>query len=372
MEPRSPDSFQKIAFVNFGGIGDEILFAPVIEEVCKALPHAHATLFLEDRSRSVRELLPELDSVKTLEIQGQSRIKTFLQLWRMLKGQHFDVVISSGSSPFIPVMLWLTGIPVRVGFQTGFTSKNLLTVEAPLAPRNDRKGYAGQMYFALAQSFLQWLLKEQYTPMDPVLPHLKRPSLEDLHWAKGILRPDESGGKILIHPGVSTISVQKNILKSWSPECWAELIIKLTREGHRVYLAGGPDDKQAIAEICGHLPSQLPGFTDLYGQTKNLRQLAALIVASDLLLCVDSSPMHLAVGYQKPLVAMFGPTDEAKLLPPNDERFQAVTVSDLSCRPCLWDVRNENCDNPVCLNPSVEAMLAATHRALALTSSGAL
>jgi len=369
MASRKPDDFKKIAFVNFGGIGDEILFAPVIEEVHQYLPHAHITLFLEDRSRSVKELLPQVDSIKELNVQGQSRIKTFFQLWRMLKGQYFDAVISSGSSPFIPILLWLTGIPIRVGFKTGGTSKSLLTVEAPLAPKHDRKGYAGQMYFALAQSFLEWMLKDQYTPMNPVLPHLKRPSLEDLHWAKSILRPDESGGKILLHPGVSAISIQKNILKSWSPVCWAELIQKLTEEGHRVYLVGGPDDKEAVAEICQHLPARLPNFTDLYGQTKNLRQLAALLVASDLLLCVDSSPMHLAVGYQKPLVAMFGPTDEKKLLPPDDARFQAVTVEDLSCRPCLWDVRNDCCDNPVCLNPSVEAMLEATHRALALTSN---
>lgn len=369
MAKRQPDSFKKIAFVNFGGIGDEILFAPVIEEVRQYLPHAHTTLFLEDRSRSVKELLPQLDSIKELSVQGQSRVKTFFQLWRMLKGQYYDVVISSGSSPFIPILLWLTGIPVRVGFKTGKTSQKLLTVEAPLAPKNDRKGYAGQMYFALAQSFLEWLLADQYTPMSPVLPHLKSPTLEDLHWAKGILRPDEPGRKILIHPGVSTISVQKNILKSWPPACWAELIQKLTEEGHKVYLVGGPDDKEAVGEICQHLPAQLPGFTDLYGQTKNLRQLAALILASDLLLCVDSSPMHLSVGYQKPVVAMFGPTDEKKLLPTNDARFQAVTVSDLSCRPCLWDARNDCCDKPVCLNPPVEAMLEASHRALAFTSS---
>jgi len=371
MGKRQPERFKKIAFVNFGGIGDEILFAPVIEEVRQHLPHAHTTLFLEDRSRSVKELLPQVDDVKELNVQGQSRVKTFVQLWQMLTGKGFDLVISSGSSPFIPVLLWLTGIPVRVGFKTGATSKNLLTVEAYLAPKNDRKGYAGQMYFALAQSFLEWLLDDQYTPMNPVLPHLKRSTLEDLHWAKGILRPDEPGGKILIHPGVSQISVQKNILKSWSPSYWAELIQKLTQDGHKVYLVGGPDDKEAVAEICQQLPAKLPGFTDLYGQTKNLRQLAALIVASDILLCVDSSPMHLAVGYQKPVAGLFGPTDEKKLLPPNDERFQAVTVKDLSCRPCLWDVRNDCCDNPVCLNVSVQAMLDATYKALALTS-GAL
>lgn len=363
-----PESIKKIAFINFGGIGDEILFSPVIEEVRKYLPHAHTTLFLEDRSRSVKELLANVDTVKELNVQGQSRLKTFFQLWGMLRSKYFDVVISSGSSPFIPVLLFLSGIPVRVGFQTGATSRQCLTVEAPLAPKNDRKGYAATMYFALAQSFLQWLLKERYTPMNPVLPHLKEPALEDLLWAKGILKPDEPEKKILLHPGVSKISIQKNILKSWPPAHWAELVQLLTREGHKVYLVGGPDDREAVEDILKLLPQDLPRFTNLYGQTKNLRQLAALVQESDLLLCVDSSPMHLAVGYQKPLVAMFGPTDEKKLLPGDDPRFQAVRVNDLACRPCLWDVRNENCATSECLNVPVASMLDAVHQALALTT----
>lgn len=363
-----PENIKKIAFINFGGIGDEILFAPVIEEVTKHLPGAHTTLFLEDRSRAVKELLAGVDTVKELDIQGQSRLKTFFQLWRRLRGKYFDVVISSGSSPFIPILLFLSGIPVRVGFKTGGTSRQFLTVEAPLAPKHDRKGYAASMYFALARSFLEWLLKDGYTPTQPVLPHLKELSLEDLMWAKGILKPDEPEKKILLHPGVSAISVQKNILKSWPPESWAELVQKLTEEGHKVYLVGGPDDKQAVEQIMAQLPQDLPRFTNLYGQTRNLRQLAALVQESDLLLCVDSSPMHLAVWYQKPLVAVFGPTDEKKLLPLDDPRFQAVGVSGLNCRPCLWDVRNDCCDKPVCLNVPVEAMLNAVHRALALPS----
>lgn len=365
-----PDAIKKIAFINFGGIGDEILFAPVIEEVKKHLPHAHTTLFLEQRSRAVKDLL-DVDAIKELDVQDQSRLQLFFRLWKMLRSKYFDVVISSGSSPFIPVLLFLSGIPVRVGFQTGMVSKTFLTVEAPLAPKNDRKGYAAVMYFALAQSFLAWLLKGHYQPMQPVIPHLKRPPAEDLQWARAILSANSPEKKILIHPGVSTISIQKNILKSWPTAHWTELIRQLCEEGHRVYLAGGPDDRDAVDQIQASLPTDLAGFTNLYGQTKNLRQLGALILESDVLLCVDSSPMHLAVGYQKPVVAMFGPTDEKKLLPLEDSRFQAVTVQNLACRPCLWDVRNENCATSDCLNVPVSAMLEAVHRALGLLSPSA-
>jgi len=356
--PSAPERIRRIAFINFGGIGDEVLFAPVIDEVKKHLPQAHTTLFLEDRSRAVAELL-DVASVIDLPVQGQTRTAMFFSLWTRLRQGKFDAVISSGSSPFIPVLLFLSGIPVRVGFGTGASSQMLLSVEAPLAPKHDRKGYAACMYFALAESFLRWLLKDGYSPTTPVLPRLKVLADEDRAWARDIIKTSGPDRKILIHPGVSAVSVKKNILKSWPPNAWADLIQQLTDAGHHVFLIGGPDDADAVAKILQALPGDIPRFSNLYGQTKNLRQLAALIAESDLLIGVDSSPMHIAVGYGKPAVTMFGPTDEKKLLPPGDPRYPSVTVPDLNCRPCLWDVRNESCDKPVCLNVPVSRMLEA-------------
>jgi ADP-heptose:LPS heptosyltransferase len=44
---------------------------------------------------------------------------------------------------------------------------------------------------------------------------------------------------------------------------------------------------------------------------------------SDLVVCVDSAPMHIAVALPKNLVALFGPTDPKRLLP-QDERFLSI------------------------------------------------
>ncbi len=60
-----------------------------------------------------------------------------------------------------------------------------------------------------------------------------------------------------------------------------------------------------------------------YGQTKSLADLAALIELCDLMVCVDSAPMHVAIGLRKPLVALFGPFNPA-LLVPNDPRFKTI------------------------------------------------
>lgn len=93
-------------------------------------------------------------------------------------------------------------------------------------------------------------------------------------------------------------------------------------------LAGGPDDAEIIKEIQAGLPANSKLISSA-GKTKSLADLAALTKLCDVLVCVDSAPMHIAVGAQKPVVAMFGPTDEAKLLPKHPI-FKALRASTAS------------------------------------------
>lgn len=356
----NPKEIQKIAFINFGGIGDEILFAPVIAEVRKYLPHAHTTLFLEERSRAVSDLLPDVDCIEPIEVQKTSKAKLFFQLSAALKRKHFDLVISSGSSPFIPLMLFSSGVRYRVGFRTGWTSRNFLTVEAPL----NQKQYAADMYFSLASTFLKELIGETYQPPSHVVPVLKELSNADQVWAASLMPFDPRTKRaILVHPGVSLVSVEKGILKGWSAAKWADLIVRLSEQGDRIFLVGGPDDAQIMDAIIEEIPESTPNIHNLYGKTRNLMQLAALIRQADLLVSVDSSPLHIAVGLNKPVVVMFGPTDENKLIP-EAPRFKAVVDAGLQCRPCLWDVRQISCEQPVCLNVTIEAMLEQLEQAI--------
>ena len=46
----------KILVINFGGIGDEILFLPTIISLKKEFPNAKITLALEPRSKSIKDI----------------------------------------------------------------------------------------------------------------------------------------------------------------------------------------------------------------------------------------------------------------------------------------------------------------------------
>jgi lipopolysaccharide heptosyltransferase II len=349
----------KIAVMNFGGIGDQILFLPLIELLKKKYPDGKITWITEPRSSGVGRFIPIVEKVRTCDIKGKgSRLSKFVRLFALLKEEKYDIVVSSGSSYYVSLLLFLSGIPVRVGFATSSLAEKLLTNPVPL----NKNQYAGFMLGELARGL-------DIRDSIPI-PKITVPE-EALRWSENWLKEKglSSNKYILIHPGASRLSVEKRILKAWPSENWVELVERLCSDSEDleslpVVLAGGPDDEETIGTISAKLSSggvSSDKLISAYGETSNLEQLAALIHHARLFICIDSGPMHLAVGLGTRTVAIFGPTSEKKLLP-EDPRFTPVRRK-LDCSPCLFDKRNQACEDPKCLQVSVDQVEEAIRKA---------
>ena len=59
---------KKILFINFGGLGDEILFLPTIISTKKEFPDSEITLALEPRSKGILSLTDIIDETLFAEI----------------------------------------------------------------------------------------------------------------------------------------------------------------------------------------------------------------------------------------------------------------------------------------------------------------
>ena len=138
----------KILFINFGGLGDEILFLPTIISVKKQFPDAEITLALEPRSKGVVSLTNIIDKTLFADIKGKNKYKELLKLLFKIWTNRFDMVISSGSNKFISMFLAATFIPKRYGYNSGKLSEILLTK----AVRLNKNQYAANMYNDLVRS----------------------------------------------------------------------------------------------------------------------------------------------------------------------------------------------------------------------------
>ena len=131
-------------------------------------------------------------------------------------------------------------------------------------------------------------------------------------------------------------------------EKWANVIIKLADKGKKVLLVGGPDDKDCISKILELVPAEK--FINLFGETKNLKELAELISSSEKFLCSDSAPLHLAVALGIKTYVIFGSTDDKKLIPQNENVVAIKADCDCPLQPCLWERRQTTCKELYCLN----------------------
>lgn len=309
-----------ILAINFGGIGDEIFFLPTLISLKKEYPQAKITLALEPRSKSVKDLTSVIDDLFLIDIKGKNKYIELLKLVFLAWGGNFDMVISSGGNKLISILLFMTGIKKRYGYDTGSLSRKLLTKAVPL----NKNQYACNMYHDLVTPITE---HKTYLPEIDVNPQ------------------EKITNSVLIHPGVSKMSVQKGMIKTVPAEVWAETIDLLVKKGKHVILAGGPDDKEVIEAIRNNVK----GFEDFYGKTKSLKDLAELIGKAEVFICSDSAPLHAAVAMKTKTYVIFGPTDDKKLIPQSDLVTPIKANDKCPIKPCLWEHRQTTCENLDCL-----------------------
>ncbi len=320
----------KILFINFGGLGDEILFLPTIISVKKQFPDAEITLALEPRSKGVMSLTNIIDKTLFADIKGKNKYKELLKLLLKIWTNRFDMVISSGSNKFISMFLAATFIPKRYGYNSGKLSEILLTK----AVRLNKNQYAAKMYHDLVRDI---------TDIDTELPQID------------VSIKTTEANTVLIHPGVSLLSVKKGMIKTISPEKWAEVVNKLADCGKKVILAGGPDDKETIETIQRLVPAEK--YVNMFGKTKNLKELAELISSTEKFLCSDSAPLHVAVALGVKTYVIFGSTDDKKLIPQNGKVVPIKANCNCDLRPCLWERRQTTCESLDCLKISADEIV---------------
>lgn len=321
---------KRILFINFGGLGDEILFLPTIQSVKKEFPNSHITLALEERSKGITSLTDVIDEVLFANIKGKNKYLELLKLLFKIWQGKYDLVISSGSNKFISIFLALTFIKEKYGYYTGKVSQLLLTKAVPL----NKNQYAVDMYHDLVQNL---------TNLKAELPELS------------IQKREVIPNSVLIHPGVSKVSVQKGMIKTIPAEEWARVVDKLADAHKKVFLIGGPDDNECIETITKLVPAEK--YENLYGTTKNLKELAELISSAEVFLCSDSAPLHIAVALKVKTFVIFGSTDDKKLIPQNDKVIPIKADCDCPLQPCLWERRQTTCESLDCLKLSASQIV---------------
>jgi heptosyltransferase-1/heptosyltransferase-2 len=129
-------------------------------------------------------------------------------------------------------------------------------------------------------------------------------------WAEGVLPP-------LANPEAKTIVLAPTSRwpgKQWPDDRFAALAKHLLGQGHRVMLVGGKNEAAQIPACLRVFDATLPTGRNLLGRT-SIAQLMAVLARADLVVANDSAALHIAVGFGRPVVALFGPTRSHRVGP---------------------------------------------------------
>jgi heptosyltransferase-1 len=136
-------------------------------------------------------------------------------------------------------------------------------------------------------------------PLSPVLPPLPVNREAEL-WADGVLSDVRRQPVVLLSPGAGWGA------KRWPAERYGVVAMDLHRQGYRVLVNAGPEERTIAAEVVSASGgvAQAPEFT--------LERLIALTRRVCLVIAGDTGPLHLACALGKPVVGIYGPTDPAR------------------------------------------------------------
>jgi Glycosyltransferase family 9 (heptosyltransferase) len=117
-------------------------------------------------------------------------------------------------------------------------------------------------------------------------------------------------------------------VKEWEASKWQKLINRIHSEYDAVIIQFGTNKGDGSSEY-----DSLTGVKSLVSRLKG-EELVALISVCDLIVSIDSGPLHVAGAVCTPAVGLFGPLDPALVLQPQSSTPALGVTSDVPCLFC--------------------------------------
>jgi len=314
-------------------VGDAVMSLPVLSGLERLFPQAAITVLAVPR---VAPLFPGQPGVAQVIPYPQGQEK-WRRLWALRK--RFDLALALPNSLESALGLWLTGAPLRVGYNADLRGPFLTT---SLGGRKRLKG--------LHQVFYYLGLLRAFGPVESFTPPTLLLAPEEIAAAEKLLNDGAAavpGPWVGLSPGAAY-----GPAKRWPPEAFAALAGALQEEFQAgIVLLGGPDDREAADRVKALMPREPKDFT---GRT-TLRQALGVLANLKLLITNDSGLMHATAALGTPLAAIFGSTDPVATGPFTSQA--TVIHHPRDCAPCLK--RTCPIDYPCLTDISVAEVLAA-------------
>jgi len=309
------DRVQRILVINKYNIGDVLCTTPALRALRAAFPRTFLAILVSEHCRAVLERNPDVDEIYTYaKSKHRSDWLGLPALWdlgrviRNLRARHFDLAIVTGR-PASRSAGWLA-YASGASWRLGYTGPGLHPFGFFLNLVRD----PGAITFHEVDGCLELVSSIGVTPIGRALTLFPDPEAQAVVRRRLTEADVAGGGLALIH-----ISNRREPSR-WPLTSFAQAADLLREQlGLIPVLSWAPGDARnplfpgddgKAEEVARHMrtrPVLLP--------TPTLREFVAAVSLSDLLLCTDGGPMHMAAALDVPQVVLFGKTGQAHWAP---------------------------------------------------------
>lgn len=302
-------TYKKILIIQTAFLGDAILTTPLVRALRQTFPDSLIDILLIPETFAVFENNPHITNIITYnKRKSVKKWLSFISLILKVKHNNYDLAVSAQLSMRTSLIMWLSGVPNRLGFPR--QKLKTMTIDLP-------KGLpVVKRYVKLMEA----LTNEPFSYQTEIFwDEETEKTINDLTGRY----LEESKLTVGIAPG----SVWAT--KRWLPEYYSELIRMLSENNIQSVLIGGKEDCELCEKITaesGVNPLNVAGKLSMQGS-------AALIRRLKLIITNDSAPLHLANAVKTDVVAIFGPTVRRFGFFPFRKKDKVLEIG-LNCRPC--------------------------------------
>lgn len=316
---------RRILVIKPDHLGDALLLTPALALLRTSFPEAHITLLIGPWATAALHGNRSVDTLQSCAFPGferapkRSHLQPYMLLLQMallLRRSRYDVALIARDDHWWGALLaLLAGIPRRIGFAAPDTAP-LLTEALPYDPA----AHVAAQGLALVEHIAPGRRCAGPLMIAPITP-------DDARWAERWLLKhlgQRHERLAAVHPGSGGAA------KLWLVSHWTQIVDSLMAGGWSVVVTGGKVEQRLVEEICRASIRTPLTLVD----EASLGQLAAVYRHCDLVVGVDSGPLHLATATGTYTVTLFGPTDHARFGPWGPPERHQVVRSGLWCSPC--------------------------------------
>jgi len=340
--PPSRSAGLRYCIVMLSAVGDAVHVLPVVNAIKRADPKAHITWVLQPGPASLVDGHPSVDEI--VRFDRSRGWRAFVDVRTAFQDQRFDVVLGLQDYLKAGILTAMAPAPMKLGYDRARArDANWLFTNRRVPPHEPQHIQDEYLEFTTALGIDSTTIEWNIGPWGV-----------EREWQREFMKQFD-------RPIVSLVIGTSRAQKDWVAERWGELADALSgRFGLQPVLVGGRSPREeatekVILERTRHKP--------VSALNSGLRRLVAILDASELVISLDTGPLHMAVALERPVISLLGFSNPLRTGPYRAsqelivnaygdmwnkarlatdrrlDRMQTITVADVLAKVAIWKER---------------------------------